>query len=146
MQTIRLCSLLVLVFLAGFVTDVAGQGRGRAHSQDRDHSIDPDASVRVVFSDGELRMIRAWFGDSHNLQGLPPGLAKRDSLPPGLQRQLQRNGTLPPGLQDHIYSVPSDLNRRLPTLIEGISRIIIGGQIVLVNDRTNVILDVAAIF
>ncbi len=27
---------------------------------------------------------------------LPPGLAKKDHLPPGLERQLQRNRTLPP--------------------------------------------------
>lgn len=31
--------------------------------------------------------------------GLPPGLAGRDRLPPGLERQLRETGSLPPGLQ-----------------------------------------------
>ena len=103
-------------------------------------------AYRDGFPPDEERIIRAWFSDRTHLNGLPPGLARRDSLPPGLQRQVQRNGTLPPGLQRHVHAVPADLGRRLPTLIEGISRVIIGGQIVLVNDATQVILDVAAIF
>jgi len=147
----RLLCVLGLVVLSGALTDLGAQARGRANadSRDRGNGSDTrvDANVHIVFGDGELGMIRAWFGDSHNLQGLPPGLAKRDSLPPGLQRQLQRNGTLPPGLEKRqVYNVPDDLSRRLPTLISGISRVIVGGNILLVDDRTQVILDIAAIF
>ena len=43
---------------------------------------------------------------------LPPGLAKRDTLPPGLERQLQRNGKLPPGLEKR--ALPDELKRALP--------------------------------
>ncbi len=32
-------------------------------------------------------------------RGLPPGLAKRDRLPPGLEKHLWKHGSLPPGLQ-----------------------------------------------
>ena len=35
-------------------------------------------------------------------QGLPPGLAKRDRLPPGLEKHLLKHGSLPPGLQKKI--------------------------------------------
>jgi hypothetical protein len=41
--------------------------------------------------------------------GLPPGLAKRSQLPPGLQRHLWKHGSLPPGLQKKIgpaYTMP----------------------------------------
>src|SRR6266511_2220364 len=50
--------------------------------------------------------------DKH--RGLPPGLAKRDSLPPGLARQLRERGRLPPGLQRRLYPVPQPLLGRLP--------------------------------
>ncbi len=35
-------------------------------------------------------------------RGLPPGLAKRDQLPPGLEKHLLKHGSLPPGLQKKI--------------------------------------------
>ncbi len=35
-------------------------------------------------------------------KGLPPGLAKRRDLPPGLARHVARTGQLPPGLQQRI--------------------------------------------
>jgi hypothetical protein len=39
--------------------------------------------------------MRGWYHDRG--RNLPPGLAKRDQLPPGLERQLRVRGTLPPG-------------------------------------------------
>ncbi len=42
----------------------------------------------------------------NNTHGLPPGLAKRDRLPPGLQKHLWKHGSLPPGLQKKIGPVP----------------------------------------
>ncbi len=38
--------------------------------------------------------------------GLPPGLAKRNNLPPGLQKHLWKHGSLPPGLQKRIGPGP----------------------------------------
>jgi hypothetical protein len=34
--------------------------------------------------------------------GLPPGLAKRRSLPPGLAKHVRERGSLPPGLQKRL--------------------------------------------
>jgi hypothetical protein len=36
-------------------------------------------------------------------EGLPPGLAKRQTLPPGLRKHLRERGELPPGLQKRFY-------------------------------------------
>lgn len=71
--------------------------------------------------------------------GLPPGLAKRDRLPPGLQKQLDRNGRLPPGLDRR--ALPEDLEDRLPdrTLSE---RVIVGDDVVLIEKGTDLVLDV----
>ncbi|MBI3560159.1 MAG: hypothetical protein HY080_00360 [Gammaproteobacteria bacterium] len=71
----------------------------------------------------------------------PPGLAKREALPPGLQMQLQRNGTLPPGLQGR--GLPVDLERKLGRLPDhNYVRVIVDHDIVLMDKRNRLILDV----
>jgi hypothetical protein len=73
-------------------------------------------------------------------EGLPPGLAKRDRLPPGLARQLKRHGRLPPGLQKR--ALPKDLQDRLPDAPEGTERAIVGNDVVLIQKGTNLVLDI----
>jgi len=73
-------------------------------------------------------------------QGLPPGLAQREQLPPGLQKQIQRNGTLPPGLAKR--ELPPDLMSRLPRRPEGQGYRVVGDDVVLIDTATRVILDV----
>lgn len=73
-------------------------------------------------------------------QGLPPGLAKRDKLPPGLQRQLEKNGRLPKGLQTK--SLPGQLDAKLPEAPEGTERVIADKDVMLVDKATGIILDV----
>ena len=137
---------LMAVMFGGSIAVAHAEGNsgqaGKGQSAARTSGVDID--VDIVFSSGQLSLIRAWFGDSTNLKGLPPGLAKRDTLSPGLQRQLHKNGTLPPGLQAKVYPFPVALAHRLPDLRPGVRRIIIGGSIVLLDG--DVILDIAAIF
>lgn len=71
--------------------------------------------------------------------GLPPGLAKREQLSPGLQKQIERNGTLPPGLAKR--QLPADLSARLPKR-RGQDYRVVGDDIVLIETATRVILDV----
>ena len=73
-------------------------------------------------------------------RGLPPGLAKRDSLPPGLQKQLEKNGTLPPGLAKR--GLPPELQSQLPAVPPGLERIIAGDDVVLLEKATGKILDI----
>ena len=52
--------------------------------------------------------------------GLPPGLAKRDQLPPGLQKHLWKHGSLPPGLQKKVgpaYYSPYPVYAPLPVYV-----------------------------
>jgi hypothetical protein len=78
--------------------------------------------------------------DNGGKAGLPPGLAKRDTLPPGLARQLQRNGKLPPGLDKR--GLPADVEGRLPALVFGTERVIIGNDVVLLDKDTQIVLDI----
>ena len=69
----------------------------------------------------------------------PPGLAKRDKLPPGLAKQLTENGALPPGLEKR--SLPEDLLHRLPAR-KGTKRVIVDDDILLVEEGTEIVLDI----
>jgi len=120
-----------------------GKGHGKGHGKDRDDE-DDDRSVREdrgdYYRDSDREEMRHWYAEHR--EGLPPGLAKRDQLPPGLEKQLVRRGTLPPGLQKRIQPCPPDLERRLPPPPPDCAHVVIGGHIVLMNRRTSVVLDI----
>ena len=70
-----------------------------------------EATVAVIFSTGDREIIIEFARGKRS--GLPPGLAKKDRLPPGLERQLRRNAQLPPGLQKRLTPFPSALEAEL---------------------------------
>jgi hypothetical protein len=102
------------------------------------------AKVQVGFSDRDRQVIADYYTAKKKgkgkKKGLPPGLAKRDELPPGLQRQVQKNGKLPKGLRTE--PLPYDLRDRLPPVPEGFVRARVGVDIVLMNVKTRLIVDV----
>ena len=98
---------------------------------------DDSGRVEVVFTDRDRRLIQEYYSSR---RPLPPGLAKRSSLPPGLQRQIQRRGELPPGLQGE--QLPDELEVHLSRLPEGYVRVRVGADVVLMNTRTRIIVDV----
>ena len=97
----------------------------------------------AYFLPEERRIIENYYRSSGPSKGLPPGLAKRGGkLPPGLQKHLDKNGTLPPGLQKRLEPLPQDLNLRLPGLPDYWDRVILGRDVILLDRRTNRILDI----
>jgi hypothetical protein len=92
----------------------------------------------------ERRIISEYYRRANTTKkGLPPGLAKRGGkLPPGLQKQLERNGQLPPGLQKRLEPLPSALDSRLPSIPEYWERVIVERDVILLDRRTNRILDI----
>ncbi len=117
-----------------------GKGKSKdAHEKGAGVAVTID--VRV-FGESQEATIRAWFSNKQNLEGLPPGLAKRERLPTGLERQLKKNGTLPPGLEKRLHSFPLELERLLPELHTGVVRVVIGVDIVLLDKTSNTILDI----
>lgn len=132
----RFVSILVATLLLGPLA--CGQGKGNRKYQAASGDRTP-LGVVVVFTPQEREIINDWFWK--NRTGLPPGLAKRDSLPPGLQKQLQRNGSLPPGLQKKLIPLPYALDSRLERLPLDILRVVIGNDVILLNRRNNIILD-----
>jgi len=96
---------------------------------------DKDTSIDLRFTDADKYAIRDYYR-----RNLPPGLAKRSTLPPGLQKQLQRKGSLPPGLSAE--PLPHDLERKLSRLPEGYMRVRIETDIFIMRAATKEIIDV----
>ena len=91
-----------------------------------------DAKVVVVDRDGHVRVIR-----EYARAALPPGLAKRESLPPGLRQQLRERGELPPGLQKRLVPMPAAWAARLPPVPAHYHRYFVGDDFIVVDTRTN---------
>ena len=92
-----------------------------------------------LLSDGGKKH-KGGIGSKDKTAMLPPGLAQKGELPPGLERQYQRNGKLPPGLQKR--QLPDDLARALPRRHGDYDRVIVDGDVLLIQIATGVILDI----
>jgi hypothetical protein len=88
---------------------------------------------KVVFSTREHNTISEYYR-VHKV--------KHKALPPGIRKQLVRNGTLPPGLEKQFYVFPVELDRRLPVLPVYCRRGFVGYDVVVIDTRTNIILDI----
>ncbi len=109
----------------------------REEDEDRDDDQQQNTDWQV-FSSHDRRAIRTCF--TENESNLPPGLAKREQLPPGLQKQLEKNGTLPPGLQKRVQPLPDVCENQLGPLPDGVWRGVYSRRVMLI-DQDNRILD-----
>lgn len=137
MRTNRWMSVLLLLTAA--MSGVArADGHGHGHGK---HDRDDDRE-KHYYSDHDRDSMRDWYYEQDRDQHLPPGLAKRDRLPPGLERQLRVRGTLPPGLRKKMMPCPDEIERRLPPPPRDCAHVVLGGHVVLVNRSTFVVLDI----
>jgi hypothetical protein len=154
MSSYRALSGALVVFCAlslAVSPAAAGQGRGQGQAKKAEkadkhvvktekkadkaivkHDGKVDTTV-VVDRDGHVRVIREYA----RAGSLPPGLAKREALPPGLREQLRENGALPPGLQKRLIAVPAPLGARFPALPSYYQRYFVGDDLIVVDTRTN---------
>lgn len=94
----------------------------------------------LIFSAYDREKIIYHYKKDRELQGIPPGLAKKQELPPGLQKHIKKHGKLPPGLEAR--RLPESLERTLDRLPEGYVRMKVGGDVVLMDEKTRVVFDV----
>ena len=110
-----------------------GQGKGKAKGHDNANVEDHGGGHKAIHANKAVKAFRKHDRDviirffHEQLGGLPPGLAKRDRLPPGLEKQLRRNGHLPPGLEKKIEPFPAGLAAHFPPLEPGYKRGFIHG-------------------
>ncbi len=148
-------SLLALLFAvplllgAPALVDAAGKNKGKAgpvpsvskgKNQGQSGDVATDRLLGTVISAVERALIGDFITKAKSSgQGLPPGLAKRQYLPPGLQKHIERTGRLPPGLEKR--RLPGDLRALLP-IRSGQDFRVVGNDIVLIEIATELILDV----
>jgi len=99
-----------------------------------------DVQAAIVFSDRDRMSIKEYYGIGHKGKTLPPGLAKKEELPPGLKKHIQKHEQLPPGLEGR--RLPYDLERTLQPLPSGYVRLRVGGDVLLLNEKSRYVLDV----
>ena len=134
------CAALILS--VGVTPALAEQGHGKGHGKGHGNGNaygHEKQEERGYYRDHD-RDLHDWYRAHYN--NLPRGLAKRDRLPPGLERQLVLRGTLPPGLRREMHPCPPEVVSYLPPPPPGYMHTIIGGHIVLVNRRTFFVLDI----
>jgi hypothetical protein len=114
-----------------------------------------DSVADIILTEIERRLIANYYqrnydawdaenrGNGRKNKGLPPGIAKKGTLPPGLYKQLVRNGSLPPGLG--ATPLPYDLAVQLPPRPPGQRLLIVDDKVLLVQEATNLILDVLTV-
>ena len=135
MKSIRsMAALGVVMFALASMTAIAKE-KGHGHGNGKGES-----EIEFRYSDHDREALRGWYDG--RLGNLPPGLAKKNALPPGLENQLVVRGTLPPGLRKKMYRCPREVVRLLPPPPPDCRHFFIGGNIVLVNRRTFVVLDI----
>jgi hypothetical protein len=108
--------------------------------------LQDDVHLSVAFNDHDREYIENYY---HRIKKkhkkkykkhMPPGLAKKGKLTPGHQKRLKKHGALPPGLTR--YHLPIDLEERLRPLPSGYARVRMGGDIVLLNEATQIAVDI----
>jgi hypothetical protein len=120
-----LVSAVLVLCLGGCATHAVTSGRFVV--RDTPTGSGPSTRVDLRFSDHDRRLLQDYYrgkGSGHPKK-TPPGLAKRDTLPPGLQGR----------------NLPGDLESRLTPLPVPYVRVIVGGDIVLMHGRTRVVVD-----
>lgn len=133
----RVTVMLLALILGGCATsgDRAGVGVDA-----RVGAAKPSLQASISFTTQDRTIIRKYYKPKGK-KGLPPGLAKKEQLPPGLRKQLVKNGHLPPGLEKKTAPLPVVLEKKLSPLPSPYIRVRIGGDILLFNQKTRVIVD-----
>ncbi len=155
-----LLSACVGLVLAGF----SAAGPGLAQSEPGAAPAGPsvadiviDEAARHILRNYYERNAHAWViahpddDDSHGNnkknkknknkhKDIPPGIAKKGSLPPGIYKQLVRNGQIPPDV--HYQPLPPDLIVQLPPLQPAYQYVIVDDRVLLIQAATRAIMDV----
>lgn len=133
LRTYMICCVVLSALMAGCATTPTVDSGTIAIETE-------DMSAVIVFSDSDRGKIRHYYENIKKTKTVPPGLAKKQELPPGLQKHVVKHGELPPGLEGR--RLPQGLEGTLSHLPAGFVRFRVEGDVVLLNEKTRVVLDV----
>lgn len=159
-HSLRIVSLAIASLLfagTGFAKDKGddndngGGKHGNKHSQKEDKKAEKKAEKRereeikqgAYFNDQQRTFVREYYTTNYkDGKRCPPGLAKKNNgcLPPGQARNWVVGQPVPSNVT--VYSVAQPVIRMLPPAPVGYRYARIGGDIVLVQQQNNIIVDI----
>jgi Ni/Co efflux regulator RcnB len=142
------------LFIAGpaFAKDHDNEGHGNdKHAQKQHEKAEKHAAKRerqeikpgTYFNDQHRTFARDYYSQHYGHgRNCPPGLAKKNNgcMPPGQARKWDVGQPIPRGVT--VYSVPQPVLVHLPPAPYGYRYARIGGDIVLVQQQNNLIVDI----
>jgi hypothetical protein len=149
------CVSLILAGLSGAAPCVAQSEPGAVQAAEPSiGAVVIDTVARRILHDYYQRNAEAWVVANPDEGGgngkknknkqkhkdIPPGIAKKGTLPPGIYKQLVRNGQIPPEV--HYRALPPDLIVQLPPIAPDYRYVIADDRVMLIQAATNVIMDV----
>jgi hypothetical protein len=99
-------------------------------------SADASSDADTLFGQEQASFIRQWFYEQAKLGTLPSDMTRHDPPPP-----LRRDGILPAELRQRVQPLPVALECQLPTLTGNLRRVIVLGDVVLLEEGTSRIVD-----
>lgn len=155
-HSLRIVSLAIASLLfagTGFAKDKGddhdngGNKQGNKHSQKSDKKAEKrqreDIKQGAYFNDQQRIYVREYYTSNYGgSKRCPPGLAKKNNgcLPPGQVRNWVVGQPVPRNVT--VYSVAPPVIRMLPPAPYGYRYARIGGDIVLVQQQNNIIVDI----
>lgn len=147
----EVASLLLFAALIAAPLADAHAGNGSATDPATTQLAEDIDLGEIVLDEIERRLIRTYYADRYHAwayQGggknkqIPPGLAKKGWLPPGIYKQLVAGQRVPGDVA--LYPLPNDLRRQLPYR-SGYDYRIVDDKVLLLQIGTNLILDVLTV-
>jgi Ni/Co efflux regulator RcnB len=126
--------------------------KAQKHANKAEHKAEKRAEKRhreeikhgAYFNDQQRTYVREYYTQHYggNARRCPPGLAKKNNgcMPPGQARKWDVGQRIPSGVT--VYSVPQPVIVHLPPAPYGYRYVRLGGDIVLVQIQTNLIVDI----
>jgi hypothetical protein len=109
---------------------------GKKHAKSADWKGDDREGDHAgcYFRRQDVRVIREYYAPRYR------------SLPPGLAKKFYRTGHLPPGWEKKMKPLPVSVERELVVLPRGYRRGYIDGAVVVYSPRSQVMIDIVAVF
>lgn len=142
-------AVLALVFaIPGMAGQDKGKGKGKGKGKDQpaaEHSTGDSAKGKQgkrEFSNSERDEIHAYFSANPGArEQLPPGLAKKNKIPPGWQNKIARGERIPDDVWAYRVPLPHEILVRLPPPPPGVIHVRIQDHVLKVVEKTHEVLD-----
>lgn len=112
------------------------QGQNNGQHRDQQHNDQWNRDHHNSFNDQDRQATREWY--QQHQRNLGAGWRQRDRLAPDMEGRLRPGQRLDPQLRRQMHWLPADLSRRYGPAPRGYRYAIIGGNIVMLDDRYQV--------